>query len=162
MQSIDKKEFIGASHYCYAYICGNMKKCSDDGEPSGTAGMPILNVLEKRKLNNILCIVIRYFGGIKLGAGGLVRAYSNAVIEALKQTSIISLVPGKEIICTFAYANEKQVQYLLELALIKEKCYLEEVIYTVELSDEQYEKIIKVLEKYASTRVYKEILVKKL
>lgn len=157
-----QKEFEGATHYCYAYICGNMKKCSDDGEPSGTAGIPILNVLEKRELNDILCIVIRYFGGIKLGAGGLVRAYCNAVTETLHQASIINLVLGKEIMCTFPYANEKQIQYLLNDAFIKEKRYQEEVIYQVAISNKQYESIIKALKQYANITIQKEMLVKKL
>ena len=69
-----KKKYKDATHYCYAYIINNHEKCSDNGEPSGTAGMPILNVLKQNDLTNILCVVIRYFGGIKLGAGGLIRA----------------------------------------------------------------------------------------
>ena len=70
-----KKEYPKATHYCYAYIVNDYKKASDDGEPGGTAGMPIYTVLERKKLNNTLIVVIRYFGGIKLGAGGLFRAY---------------------------------------------------------------------------------------
>ena len=71
-----RKEYSDATHHCYAYIINNSKKSSDDGEPGGTAGIPILQVLDKNNLNYVLCVVIRYFGGIKLGAGGLVRAYS--------------------------------------------------------------------------------------
>ena len=73
-------KYSDATHVCYAYILNNIEKCSDNGEPSGTAGLPILNVLKKKNLTNILAIVIRYFGGIKLGAGGLVRAYSNSIV----------------------------------------------------------------------------------
>ncbi|MFA5407982.1 MAG: YigZ family protein, partial [Bacilli bacterium] len=69
-----KSQYKNATHYCYAYIIDNIKHSNDDGEPSGTAGQPILNVLEGNDLNNVLCVVIRYFGGIKLGAGGLIRA----------------------------------------------------------------------------------------
>ena len=69
-----KKEYSDATHHCYAYIINEHKKSSDDGEPGGTAGIPILQVLDKNNLNYVLCVVIRYFGGIKLGAGGLVRA----------------------------------------------------------------------------------------
>jgi len=72
-------KYPNATHYCYAYIIDLDKKESDDGEPSGTAGIPILQVLEKNELNQVLCIVVRYFGKIKLGAGGLVRAYTKAV-----------------------------------------------------------------------------------
>ena len=87
-----KSEYSLANHYCYAYIINNISKSSDDKEPSGTAGIPILNVLLKNNLNNILCIVVRYFGGIKLGAGGLVRAYTNSVSSALLQSALFSAV----------------------------------------------------------------------
>ena len=81
-----KKEYPRATHYCYAYKLGNtIKKASDDKEPSGTAGIPMLNVLEKEDITNILAVTIRYFGGIKLGAGGLIRAYSKSVKETLKE-----------------------------------------------------------------------------
>ena len=73
-----KLEYKDATHYCYSYIIGNVKKAFDDKEPSHTAGLPMLNVLENKKLDNILAIVVRYFGGTKLGAGGLVRAYTEA------------------------------------------------------------------------------------
>ena len=80
-----KKQHKKARHIAFAYILSSphQEKCSDDGEPSGTAGRPILNVLQKRALSNILVAVVRYFGGIKLGAGGLVRAYSKATTEVL-------------------------------------------------------------------------------
>ena len=79
-----KNTYKGATHYCYAYIINSSQKYDDDGEPSGTAGNPILNVLKFNNLNNVVSIVIRYFGGIKLGAGGLVRAYTKSVTECLK------------------------------------------------------------------------------
>ena len=85
-----KEEHKDATHHCYAYILDNIKKSSDDGEPSRTAGFPILKVLENNNLNNILAIVIRYFGGIKLGAGGLVRAYTKSVTNTLTEDNIIS------------------------------------------------------------------------
>ncbi len=77
-----------ATHCCYAYVLTNTSKASDDGEPSGTAGMPILQVLKKKNLVNLIAIVVRYFGGIKLGAGGLVRAYTNSVVECLNKVNI--------------------------------------------------------------------------
>lgn len=79
-----KIEHKKATHICYAYKIGVNAKYFDDGEPTGTAGKPIFNVIEKKNLDNILIIVIRYFGGIKLGAGGLFRAYSNCASEILK------------------------------------------------------------------------------
>ena len=106
-------EYRDANHVCYGYIINGLEKCSDNGEPSGTAGLPILNVLKKKNLTNILAIVIRYFGGIKLGAGGLVRAYSNSAIEALKLTSNIELVEGYLIELEFSYDQVKLVDYIL-------------------------------------------------
>lgn len=79
-----RKEHKKARHLPYAYKIDNNVKKSDDKEPSGTAGMPILNIIEKNNLNNCLIIVIRYFGGIKLGAGGLLRAYSSAAKNTVK------------------------------------------------------------------------------
>ena len=81
-----KKQHKKATHICYAYVYNKgevSEKCSDDGEPNGTAGYPILQVIKKKNLNNILVVVVRYFGGIKLGAGGLMRAYTKACAEVL-------------------------------------------------------------------------------
>ena len=86
-----KKEYKDATHICYAYILDNTTKFFDDAEPSGTAGLPILDVLKKNNLNHVVCFVIRYFGGIKLGSGGLIRAYSNSTSLCLKKTDIIKL-----------------------------------------------------------------------
>ena len=82
-----KKEHKKANHVCYAFVYKGEtinEKCSDDGEPSGTAGYPILNVIKKKNLTNVLVAVVRYFGGSKLGAGGLTRAYTKATAEVLK------------------------------------------------------------------------------
>ena len=125
-----KKDYPKATHYCYAYIINSNKKSSDDGEPSGTAGIPILNVLEKEKLTNILCIVIRYFGGIKLGANGLVRAYTKSVKEALNKVKKIKLTTGYELEIEFDYKIQKEVDYLLKNSLILKKQYLEKINYT--------------------------------
>lgn len=80
-----KNEHKKARHIVYVYKIGNTAKIYDDGEPKGTAGMPIFNVIEKNNLNNVLIVVIRYFGGIKLGAGGLFRAYSKSASEIIKK-----------------------------------------------------------------------------
>ncbi len=153
-----KLEFPDATHYCYAYICGTEIHVSDNGEPSGTAGMPILNVLQKQNLNYILAIVIRYFGGIKLGAGGLVRAYSNATIEALKNAVYITLVPGKLITCSFPYSDEKQMEYLLSNAQIILKEYQEQITYKIKITNEELEKIISQIPCF---RIEKDILMAK-
>ena len=90
-----RKEHYKAAHHCSAYIIGPdslTQKMSDDGEPAGTAGVPMLEVLKQRQLTNLAAVVVRYFGGIKLGAGGLIRAYSSAVSEALNQATIVANV----------------------------------------------------------------------
>lgn len=126
-----KKTYKDATHNCYAYICDTNKKMSDDGEPSKTAGMPILNVLESKNLNHILAIVTRYFGGIKLGANGLVRAYTDSVKEALLQAKIINLIEGIKITITFTYDQVKQIDYLLKDFQVINKNYHDNISYTI-------------------------------
>lgn len=82
-----KKEHKKARHIVYAYNINNQIKYYEDGEPKGTAGTPILNVIQKSNLSNVLIVIVRYFGGIKLGAGGLFRAYSNSASEIVKKTN---------------------------------------------------------------------------
>ena len=136
-----KEEYPKATHYCYAYIYGNDKGCSDDGEPSRTAGFPMLNVLEKEELNNILAVTIRYFGGIKLGAGGLVRAYTKSITESLKEITLIELMEGYKIQIEFPYSEEKQINYLLGNSTILNKEYKENTIYTVLIEKELLNKL---------------------
>ena len=80
-----RNEHKKARHIVYVYKIGSTGKINDDGEPKGTAGIPIFNVIEKNNLNNVLIVVVRYFGGIKLGAGGLFRAYSKSASEIIKK-----------------------------------------------------------------------------
>lgn len=136
-----KMDYKEATHYCYAYITSSSQKASDDGEPGGTAGMPILNVLQKKQLKNVLCIVVRYFGGIKLGAGGLVRAYSKSVTEALKKTQLIPLVPGYQIELHVSYDQQKTVELLLKNATILARSFQEEVILLANVTKEEIEKL---------------------
>lgn len=123
-----------ATHYCYAYIINNIKRSSDDKEPSGTAGTPMLNVLTKENYTNILVITVRYFGGIKLGAGGLVRAYSKSVKEALNIATTIDLELGYRVQITASYSQQKELDYLLKNALIIKKEYQEKIEYEVLIS----------------------------
>ena len=108
-----KKDYPKATHYCYAYIYGDVKHCSDDGEPGSTAGMPMLNVLEKEGMMNVLCVVVRYFGGIKLGAGGLVRAYSKSVKEAIDNSNIRELQYGYKVSIEINYDDKKDFEYII-------------------------------------------------
>lgn len=135
-----KAEYKDATHHCYAYILDNNKKCSDDGEPSKTAGAPILHVLESNELNHILCIVVRFYGGIKLGAGGLVRAYTKSITECLKLTNIILLEKGYIVEITFEHNNIKQIDYILKkYDLIKK--YDHNIIYQFKINELDYESV---------------------
>ena len=130
-----KKIYPNATHYCYAYIIDNVQRESDDGEPAGTAGIPILQVLEKNHLNYVLCIVVRYFGKIKLGAGGLVRAYTKSVSLCLED-HIVPLKKGYKILLTFPYSYIKQVDYVLnQSTTIIEKKFLDDVVYQLIVDD---------------------------
>lgn len=137
------KQYPGATHYCYAYIIDNIKRFQDDGEPSGTAGMPILHVLESQNLQHVIAIVIRYFGGIKLGAGGLVRAYTNSVNECLKEAEIISLMKCHILYIEFDYSNIKQIDYLLQNYSIIKKEFDQNVIYEIAISEDNIEPLLK-------------------
>ena len=128
---IAKDKYPKATHYTYAYITESFKKSSDDGEPGGTAGVPMLSVLEKEDLINVLAITIRYFGGIKLGAGGLVRAYSKSVRDAIVDDNLCELEEGLEVKITTTYDRQKDLDYLLKDYEIINKAYDENVIYNV-------------------------------
>lgn len=153
---IIKNKYDGATHYCYAYIIGNNKRSSDDKEPSGTAGIPILTVLEKEHLNNILCVVIRYYGGVKLGVPGLIRAYSRCVSVALEHSTVNNLINGIEAIITFNYDNTKAVEYLLKNAKIINSSFNEEVTYTFHIEYNEYDKIKEELLLFINTIYTKE------
>lgn len=126
-----KTKYPKATHYCYAYITKSFKKASDDGEPGGTAGMPMLNVLEKEEMINVLAITVRYFGGIKLGAGGLVRAYSKSIREAILGADIVYVQEGFLVSINVSYDEQKKLDYLLRDFNIINKNFLEDVSYTV-------------------------------
>ena len=101
-----KKKYYDARHNCSAYILGEnseKQKSNDDGEPGGTAGNPILEALKKNELTNIVVVVTRYFGGIKLGAGGLIRAYSHATVLGIEKATVIQMTPFIELAITINY-----------------------------------------------------------
>ena len=145
-----KINYPKATHYCYAYKLGKIiKKASDDGEPSGTAGLPMLNVLDKENITNILAIVIRYFGGIKLGAGGLIRAYTKSVKEALNEIEKKELVPAVLCEITFPYTKEQEIKKEIKEENIISKTYLENITYQMKIpktSSLLQDKNIKILE----------------
>lgn len=142
-----KNNYKGATHYCYAYIIDHYKRFSDDGEPNGTAGMPILNVLENNDLNYILCVVVRYFGGIKLGTGGLVRAYTKAVTTGLENNKIKEIEPGYKIKITFPYDYSKLIDNLLKNEIIQKE-FNELIEYEFLISCIHYKEIETILKQY--------------
>lgn len=142
-----KNEYKDATHYCYAYIIDGYMKCTDDGEPSKTAGAPLLNVLEKNKLDHILVIVVRYFGGIKLGTGGLVRAYTRSITDCLNLVNVIELNKGYSIQIEFSHDNIKQIDLILKNINIT-KSFGNFIIYNFCVKESDLEIIKNKLERY--------------
>jgi uncharacterized YigZ family protein len=111
-----KAEHPDAAHVCWALLAGGQSAAHDDGEPGGTAGRPMLEVLRHQALEGVMASVVRYFGGVKLGAGGLVRAYTDAVAQALLTAQKIPLIKQAQLACSVPYALEGLVRRELELA----------------------------------------------
>lgn len=149
-----KKNYPKATHYCYAYIIDNLIKSSDDGEPNGTASNPILNILQKENINHVLCIVIRYFGGIKLGSAGLIRAYSKCTKDCLK---IIELKKGYLIELNFNYNNIKYIDFLLKNINIINKDFKGNITYKLKITIDDYTNIINDLKEKSVIKIIKEI-----
>ena len=125
-----RKEHYKANHHCYAYILGEdgeIQKASDDGEPSGTAGQPILEVLKQKQLTKLIAIVVRYFGGIKLGAGGLIRAYATSVSTTLEKAPLIQNVDQDIIQIQIGYSNNDLLLH-----------YIDQANYTISILDKQF------------------------
>ena len=111
-----RREHPGAAHVCWALLAGGQSAAVDDGEPSGTAGRPMLDVLRHQDLEGVLATVVRYFGGVKLGAGGVVRAYTDAVAQALLQAEKVPLQRMQTLCCSVPYAMEGLVRREIESA----------------------------------------------
>lgn len=111
-----RAEHPGAAHVCWALLAGGQSAANDDGEPGGTAGRPMLEVLRHQQLEGVLATVVRYFGGVKLGAGGLVRAYTDAVAQALLQAEKLPLQRTLQFACRVPYALEGMVRRELQEA----------------------------------------------
>lgn len=153
-------KYKDSTHICYAYILDNVKRFNDDGEPGGTAGMPILNVLENNSLDHVLCCVVRYFGGIKLGAGGLVRAYSSSCSEIVLKSSIVSLIPGKICSISFNYDNTKIIDNLLKDMIISKE-YDSNVSYTFKVDLNYLESLSIELSKYGEFKELNDCYIEK-
>lgn len=154
-----KEKYKDATHNCIAYLVGTKERANDDGEPSGTAGLPMLNVLKKQELSNIIAIVTRYFGGIKLGAGGLTRAYSQAVAEALKEANIVEkhLIDLYDV--SLDYSFTKKFEHLLKVNAIDciNKEYSDQVTYRLYIDDLSF---FDTIQELTSNRYTKEFIKK--
>jgi uncharacterized YigZ family protein len=111
-----RAEHPGAAHVCWALLAGGQSAAVDDGEPSGTAGRPMLEVLRHQDLDGVLATVVRYFGGVKLGAGGLVRAYTDSVAQALLGAQKVAIVRLRHLACAAPYPLEGMIRRELEAA----------------------------------------------
>lgn len=137
-----KKEHWKANHNCSAYLIGEhseIQRSSDDGEPSGTAGVPMLEVLKKNDLINVCVVVTRYFGGIKLGAGGLIRAYSHTVSHGLQTVGLVMGKLQQEISLDLDYSLLGKLQNSLPETTIKETVFAEKVTVICRVDEEQVE-----------------------
>ncbi len=144
-----KKKYFDAKHNCFAYSIysenGNICRCSDDGEPSGTAGAPMLNIITSNELTNVLVIVTRYFGGVLLGTGGLVRAYTSVFQESLKKVNVITKVSGLEVILKVYYQDLEKIKYYLRQSKVEiiDINYNENIELNINISKEEYDKLLK-------------------
>ncbi len=140
-----QKEYAKATHYCYAYrLSSNLYHYYDDGEPSGTAGKPIYHVLDEQKLYQVLLIVVRYFGGTKLGRNGLVRAYSQSAQETLQKAAIVPKVVYKTFQLKLPYVSVQNIIYLIKKydGIISHTDYLDQVIIQAKIPEEKYSDFI--------------------
>lgn len=133
--------YPNATHYCYGYRIDEIVKSSDDGEPSRTAGIPILNQITSKDLNYVLIVVVRYFGGVKLGVGPLTRAYAKLAREVIREENIVTLVKGYDASIYFNYSDIKDIDYLLGNSKIISKEFNNNIKYQVHISQEVYNKL---------------------
>ena len=158
------EKYSDATHNCTAYIVSDGEGFDDDGEPGGTAGKPMINVLRKNDLHNVTAVVTRYFGGVKLGAGGLVRAYSKSVLEAINEAEILEVELYDVYTLIFEYSEIKTVDGEVRTNNLEviNKDYSDKVSYDVVSKD--FRDIEKIFEKYTNKIIVefknKEVLVK--
>lgn len=156
-----KKQYWDARHNCFAYIIGTKGetvRCSDDGEPSGTAGKPMLEVLQNQELRNVVVVVTRYFGGVLLGTGGLVRAYTQATQEALKEAQVATMTPMFVMTVRTDYNAIGKIKYVLaqeEIPVLNEE-YAADVVVTIAVPQNQKDSMIKKLTEVTNGRAVME------
>lgn len=142
-----KKEHWKANHNCHAYVLGDnqdIQRSSDDGEPSGTAGVPMLEVLKVKELRNVIAVVTRYFGGTKLGAGGLIRAYSQSVSSALEEIGLVKGMLKQGLIVTVDYGTHGKLEHYInnntETIILDDTLFTDKVTVTLYVDEEHTEK----------------------
>jgi len=143
-----RKQMYNAKHHVYAYILNNgTKKYTDDGEPAKTAGLPILEMLEKQGITDVICVVTRYFGGILLGTGGLVRAYTDSAKAGLEASGIIKMEKCDIIEILMPYSNLQTAEYILKNAgaVIEEKSYSENILMSAYAKCQDTENILRAI-----------------
>lgn len=150
-----KTKHKDATHNCSAYTVGpemNIQKANDDGEPSGTAGIPMLEILKKQEIHNVCVVVTRYFGGIKLGAGGLIRAYSGAVRDVIYDTGRVELREAIPVTVTLDYDQTGKFEYELASTtfLLREQFYTDKVSYQIDVVKNEYDAFIDFLNRITS------------
>ena len=138
-----KYEYQGATHYCYGYVIDSDIRANDDNEPSGTAGYPILNQITSNNLNYTLIVVVRYFGGIKLGAGPLTRAYAKVARNVINSNNIVMLEKGYDISINFNYNDIKDIDYILGNCKIINKFFDNDITYNVYVNNDTLNKLSK-------------------
>ena len=141
-----RKKHWDATHNCFAYRIGEnaAARFSDDGEPGGTAGKPIMDVLTGRGLTNVLCVVTRYFGGILLGAGGLVRAYSKSAADAVTNAGVVSYLPGTILDIPMDYSRYGALEgFIRANAEVRNVAFAQNVVVTVAVEDTNLLKFMK-------------------
>ena len=146
-----------ATHNCYAYVIGKnagIMRYSDDGEPGGTAGMPMMEVLKAQGVVNCCCVVTRYFGGVLLGAGGLVRAYTQGAVVALKAAQVVVMEPSQQYICEVAYPLWDKVQHAmrtLPVQLVSSE-FTTAVTFTLLMREKDAQEVLETLTRVTDAR----------
>lgn len=151
-----QKKYDDATHVCYAYKLTNTAKISDDGEPQGTAGKPIFDLITLKNLTNTLIIVVRYFGGIKLGAGGLTRAYSNSANEVIKLSGEKEIVESENIVFHLALSQSKLINQINKIdgILNSNLDYGENITITLNVKKELQEQIKKQINSILQNNIF--------
>jgi uncharacterized YigZ family protein len=150
-----RAEHPGAAHVCWALLAGGQSAAVDDGEPSGTAGRPMLDVLRHQDLEGVLATVVRYFGGVKLGAGGLVRAYTDSVAQALLKAEKIAIIRRRTLRCALPYPLEGLVRREIELAgaTLDQVDHGDQVVFRLSLPDDKADALAARLNEAGSGRI---------